>query len=150
RRPVFVQGTLADCGAVHHLHVARADWLGALGAHGGERLTVRKVAVVGGECTGKTALCQQLAAELPGLWVPEYLREFTQHFGRVPVAEDQGSILSEQIAREAVTVEKARRAALQWVACDSAPVATAIYSEMYFKDRSHYATATRHHASYAC
>jgi nicotinamide riboside kinase len=112
-------------------------------------MTTRKVAVVGGECTGKTVLCQTLAAELPGLWVPEYLREFVDRLGRAPRAEEQQGILAMQAEREAVAIEAAHRGDIDWVACDSAPIATAIYSEMYFADRSLYAPAARHHATYA-
>jgi len=112
-------------------------------------MTPRKVAVVGGECTGKTVLCQTLAAELPGLWVPEYLREFVDLIGRAPRAEEQQAILAMQAEREGEAIDAAKRGDIGWVACDSAPIATAIYSEMYFDERSLYETAARHHASYA-
>jgi nicotinamide riboside kinase len=111
-------------------------------------MTPRKVAVVGGECTGKTVLCQQLAAQLPGLWVPEYLREFVDQRGRAPRAEEQSLILAAQVEREAAVTDATLKAALRWVACDSAPIATAIYSEMYFNDLGLYAAAERHHAGY--
>jgi len=120
-----------------------------LDASGGRRMTPRKIAVVGGECTGKTVLCQALAARLPGLWVPEYLREFVERAGRAPVARDQATIFAAQVEREATIVDAAARSGLGWLACDSAPVMTAIYSEMYFNDRSLYAPGERHHASYA-
>jgi len=112
-------------------------------------MTPRKVAVVGAECTGKTVLCQALAAEMPGLWVPEYLREFVDRVGRAPLAEEQIAILAMQVEREAAATDAAKRDDIEWVACDSAPIATAIYSEMYFEDRGLYEEATRHHSSYA-
>lgn len=108
-----------------------------------------KVAVVGGECTGKTRLCEALAAQLPGLWVPEYLREFVEQRERAPRADDQATILATQIERESAAVAAAERNNLHWVLCDSAPIVTAIYSEMYFADKSLYAPAERHHATYA-
>lgn len=112
-------------------------------------MTPRKIAVVGGECTGKTLLCQALAQTLPGLWVPEYLREFVDQEARVPAQPDQAVILGAQIDREAGALAGAAQAGVGWVACDSAPIATAIYSAMYFADRSLDALAERHHASYA-
>lgn len=112
-------------------------------------MTPRKIAVVGGECTGKTVLCQALAETLPGLWVPEYLREFVDRNARVPLRQDQGFILDTQIRLEADALERARTATLAWVACDSAPIVTAIYSSMYFDDRSLDVVAERHHATYA-
>jgi nicotinamide riboside kinase len=112
-------------------------------------MTARKIAVVGGECTGKTLLCQALADALPGLWVPEYLREFVDRHARVPRQQDQAVILATQIRLEADAVARAAAVRMGWVACDSAPIATAIYSAMYFGDRSLEAIAERHHATYA-
>ena len=123
--------------------------MGALGARRAAGMTVRKVAVVGGECTGKSTLCERLAEELPGLWVPEYLREFTDRADRPPVAAEEAGVLAEQIAREASALDAARGAGLRWVACDSAPIATAIHAEMYFNDRGLFAAAASYHASYA-
>jgi nicotinamide riboside kinase len=108
-----------------------------------------KVAVVGGECTGKTRLCEALAALLPGVWVPEYLREFVEQRGRAPRAEDQATIFATQVERESAAVAAAERSNRRWVLCDSAPIMTAIYSDMYFADNSLYAPAERHHATYA-
>jgi nicotinamide riboside kinase len=108
-----------------------------------------RIAVVGGECTGKTSLCEALAAGLPGSWVPEYLREFVDRLGRAPQASEQASVLAAQIERERAAVDAAVRESLPWVVCDSAPIVTAIYSDMYFDDRSLFALAERHHADYA-
>ena len=38
----------------------------------------RLICLIGAECTGKTTLAQALAQQMAGLWVPEYLRQFTQ------------------------------------------------------------------------
>jgi nicotinamide riboside kinase len=111
-------------------------------------MTAWTVAVVGGECTGKTALCQALAARLPGLWVPEYLREFVDALGRPPLAAEQAVICTTQIERESGARLAAQREGMRWVAADSAPIATAIYSDMYFRDRGLYAFAADHHATY--
>src|SRR5215467_3293574 len=126
RRLVHLQRSLVDRDPLCHLRSPRTGRLDALGAGGSGRMTPRKVAVVGGECTGKTVLCQQLAARLPGLWVPEYLREFVDRRGRVPCAEDQPLIFAAQTEREAAATDAALKTALRWVACDSAPIATAI------------------------
>jgi nicotinamide riboside kinase len=112
-------------------------------------MTPRKIAVVGGECTGKTLLCQALAKTLPGLWIPEYLREFVDREARVPVQADQAAILDAQVRREGEALAAATQASVAWVACDSAPIATAIYSAMYFDDHSLHGLAERHHTTYA-
>jgi nicotinamide riboside kinase len=108
-----------------------------------------RVAVVGGECTGKTSLCQALGAQLPGPWVAEYVREFVDRFKRAPHAHEQAAILAAQIEREQAALDAAGRSGAGWVVSDSAPIMTAIYSELYFADRSLYAIAERHHAQYA-
>lgn len=115
-------------------------------AHG---MTPRKIAVIGGECTGKTVLCQALADTLPALWVPEYLREFVDRTARAPRRDEQALILDAQRAREDEAVARAVAEGIAWVACDSAPIATALYSRMYFDDAGLDELALRHHASYA-
>lgn len=109
---------------------------------------VRRIAIIGAECVGKTELAQRLAAELPGLWVAEYLREFCDRMARTPLPEEQPQILAQQIAREQAALSRAREAAIAWVLADSAPLVTAVYSELLFADTSLHAPAIAHHACY--
>ncbi len=109
----------------------------------------QKIAVIGGECTGKTALCQALAEALPAVWVPEYLREFVDQTARAPRRDEQALILGAQRAREDSALVRAVAGGVAWVACDSAPIATALYSRMYFDDDGLDELALRHHATYA-
>lgn len=111
-------------------------------------IAVRRVAIIGAECVGKTELAQQLAAELPGLWIAEYLREFCDRLGRTPTPEEQGHILAEQVAREDAALARARAEGIGWVLADSAPLVTAIYSEQLFGDRSLHDRARAHHRRY--
>jgi nicotinamide riboside kinase len=110
---------------------------------------VRRIAVIGAECVGKTALCEALAARLPGLWLPEYLREFCAAHARPPRRDEQARILATQVEREAATVADAARTGIGWVLCDSAPVITALCSVHYFDDHSLLAPALAHHRHYA-
>jgi nicotinamide riboside kinase len=112
------------------------------------RLAVRRIAVIGAECVGKTELAQQLAAVLPGLWIPEYLREFCERAQRTPRPEEQAGILAEQRSREAAALARAGAQRLRWVLADSAPLVTAAYSELLFADCTLYAAALAHHARY--
>jgi nicotinamide riboside kinase len=107
-----------------------------------------RIAVIGGECTGKTVLCEALAERLPGLWVPEFLREFVDARGRAPRSTEQAAIVATQVERERDALELARQGGVRWIVFDSAPIATAIYSSMYFGDASLLEAATRHHARY--
>lgn len=109
---------------------------------------VRRVAIVGAECVGKTELAQRLAELLPGHWIPEYLREFCDRLQRTPLRHEQWHILAEQRRREEEAIEQARASGLRWVLADSAPLTTAVYSELIFADLSLYGDAVAHHAHY--
>ena len=102
------------------------------GLHGGLR-----IALLGAESTGKTALAQALAqriAEDTGLrtaWVPEYLREWCDAAGRTPRVDEQAGIAAEQARRiDAAAAEH------EVVVCDTTPLMISIYSEFVFGDRS--------------
>ena len=107
------------------------------------------IALLGAECTGKTTLCQALAQALPGLWVPEALRDFVDAHGRPPQPAEQPALLAEQRAREEAAIARAAAQGLGWVLTDSAPVATALYSEQLFGDAGLRAAALSHHRRYA-
>lgn len=111
-------------------------------------MTIRRIAVIGAECVGKTELAQQLAQALPGLWIPEYLREFCDRLQRTPLPQEQAGIIAEQRRLEEEAIAAARRQDLRWVLADSAPLTTAVYSELLFADASLYEEAAAHHAVY--
>jgi nicotinamide riboside kinase len=111
-------------------------------------VAVRRIAVIGAECVGKTTLCEQLAHELPGDWIQEYLREFCVARGRTPAESEQAHILQVQIEREAQAEAAAAARGLGWLLCDSAPIVTATYSMQYFGDRSLLDAALAHHRRY--
>lgn len=107
-----------------------------------------RIAVIGAECTGKTTLCRELTLGQGGLWVPEYLREFVDAAGRPPLAHEQAALMAEQVAREDAALRAAETARHAIVAFDSVPLATALYSRLYFDDDSLLAAATTHHGRY--
>jgi nicotinamide riboside kinase len=109
---------------------------------------VRSVAIVGAECVGKTELAQRLGERLPGLWIPEYLREFCERAQRTPMPHEQADILAEQLRREDEAMARARCRQLEWVLADSTPLVTAIYSELLFDDVSLHERAIAHHTHY--
>jgi nicotinamide riboside kinase len=106
------------------------------------------IAVIGAECTGKTTLCRALADLRGGVWVPEYLREFVDATGRAPHAHEQAQVTAEQIAREAQARRRALDQGQPLLAFDSTPLATALYSQLYFDDGALLDAATRHQRSY--
>lgn len=96
-----------------------------------------RIAIVGAESTGKTALAEALAQRitvLTGLrctWVAEHLRAWCDAHGRTPRQDEQASIA----ARQQVLIDAAA-ADHDVVVCDTTPLMTAVYSERIFGDRS--------------
>jgi nicotinamide riboside kinase len=109
------------------------------------RLAMRRVAVIGAESTGKTALCRFLAQHLEGWSFDEPLRQWVEHYGRSPTANEQWEILQRQRQAEDQALLTAYRAGKHWVLCDSAPILTAVYSQFYFQDPVLMAQAIDHH-----
>ena len=87
-----------------------------------------RIAILGAESSGKSTLAATLAERLGTVWVPEYLREFVEKEGRVPVAGDQFLIASTQVAREHEAAARAKRV----MVCDTTPLMTVLYSRHYF------------------
>lgn len=96
-----------------------------------------RIAIVGAESTGKTALAQAAASRLahatglPVTWVPEVLREWCEREQRTPRLHEQAAIAEEQARRiDAAACVHAL------VLCDTTPLMTSVYSEFVFGDRS--------------
>jgi len=87
-----------------------------------------RVAILGAESSGKSTLAAALAERHGTVWVPEYLREFVETRGRVPVAGDQFFIAGTQVAREREASASARGVLI----CDTTPLMTVLYSRHYF------------------
>jgi nicotinamide riboside kinase len=107
-----------------------------------------RVAVIGAECTGKTTLCQALAQDAAGIWIPELLREFVETSGRVPSPSEQPLLIEEQVRREHKALAEAARRGATRVLIDSTPLVTALYSAMYYEDRTLLALASAHQRRY--
>lgn len=110
-------------------------------------LTALKVALLGAESTGKTALAAGIAAHwrargLAVHAVDEYLREWCDREGRTPRRDEQMGIAQEQ-ARRALRAPPG-----QWVIADTTPLMIAVYSDMLFDDPSLYGFAQQHQRHY--
>ena len=87
------------------------------------RKPARRLALLGGESSGKTTLAQALAAHLQTAWVPEYGRALWE---RVRHTLDVDQLL--HVARRQIELED--DAALQhggWIVCDTTPLTTLQY-----------------------
>lgn len=106
-----------------------------------------RIAILGAECTGKTQLAQALSTHLlashPSVtWVAEYLREWCDAHGRTPRAQEQAHIA--QLQMERILAHTATGIVL----CDTAPLMTAIYSELVFGDTALLAPAIQLHSHF--
>jgi len=107
------------------------------------------ICILGAESTGKTTLAQALAHHFDCPWVPEYLRQFCQHHGRTPTLAEQALVLERQRSAELEAQARAGQQGAGLVFCDTAPLLTAIYSELVFGDTSLHAKARTLHLNYA-
>ncbi|MBM3435986.1 MAG: ATP-binding protein, partial [Bacteroidetes bacterium] len=64
-----------------------------------ERL-VRRIAITGPECTGKSELAVRLAQHFKTLWIPEYAREFISKLKRPYTYDDILTIAKKQVTLE--------------------------------------------------
>jgi len=92
------------------------------------------IELLGGECTGKSSLAQDLALDLGALVVPEELRIFVDRFGRTPFHSEQSEIMDRQTRALDEAVRQAPADRL--IVADPAPAMTAVYSVQYFADES--------------
>ncbi len=106
---------------------------------------VRRIAVVGAESTGKTSLVLALSEQVGAVVVPEYLRQFVEQHGRVPTQDEQVALMQEQIRAEEAAVGQAASLGHPFVLCDSSAIMTAVYSHVYFGDRTLYDSALAYH-----
>ena len=94
---------------------------------------MRRIGLLGGECTGKTSLAGDIGRALPACVVTEQLRAFVDSHGRPPQRHEQrGLMLEQQEAEDAA----ARACRLGVLVADPAALMTAVYSLAYFDDDS--------------
>lgn len=60
----------------------------------------KKIVIIGPESTGKSTLCEQLAAHYKTKWVPEYAREYLMELGRPYTYDDLLRIAKGQLEQE--------------------------------------------------
>ena len=70
---------------------------------------IKKVVIIGPECTGKSELSEYLAGEFNTVWVKEYARTYLESLDRPYTPEDLPVIARGQLSREDALVQKANR-----------------------------------------
>ena len=107
------------------------------------------IALLGAESTGKSQLANGLAKALCSggrsvQLVSEYLREWCELHGRVPLQSEQSAIAKAQSDRIQASSERG----FDVVIADTTAVMTAVYSDYVFEDRGVYADAIGVHKIY--
>lgn len=94
-----------------------------------EKNSLLKIGVVGAESTGKSELCEKMAAHFNTLWVPEYAREYFNHSNIYKYSlQDLESILEQQLTWETEYSLKANKLLF----CDTTAITLKIWAELEF------------------
>ena len=93
------------------------------------RTDIKKVAVIGPECTGKSELSGYLANHFQTEWVPEYARGFLENLPRPYTEEDLLTIAHGQMRLEDTYLRSARNVLI----CDTNLYVIKIWSLFKFK-----------------
>jgi NadR type nicotinamide-nucleotide adenylyltransferase len=90
---------------------------------------IKKVAIIGPECTGKSELSQYLATELNTVWVNEYARQYIGNLDRPYAPEDLLTIAKGQLELEDLMAAKANRLLI----CDTNLYVISIWSNFKYR-----------------
>ena len=92
--------------------------------------SLKKVVIIGPECTGKTDLSQYLATHFKTEWVPEYARAFIDKLNRPYDKSDLTKIAHGQMRMEDEWMQSANRVLI----CDTNLIVIKVWSEQRFGD----------------
>jgi HTH-type transcriptional regulator, transcriptional repressor of NAD biosynthesis genes len=88
---------------------------------------VKRLALLGGESSGKTSLAQALAQALQTDWVPEYGRELWEKKRVILSVQDLVQVARTQVAREEEALKQPGPQSSGWLVCDTTPLTTLQY-----------------------
>lgn len=140
RRAVPISGTRIRSSPHEHRSFLSAEVYASL---------IARVALLGGESTGKSTLAEALAATLETAWVPEYGRELWETRQGQLTLEDMLHIGRTQAAREDVLARDAN----QVLVCDTTPLTTSLYSRELFAtvaDELQQLARRQYHVTFLC
>jgi NadR type nicotinamide-nucleotide adenylyltransferase len=93
---------------------------------------VKKIVIIGPESTGKSTLCQQLAAHFNTIWCAEYAREYLNTHGTKYNEIDLLKIAKGQLALEANALQTAQQQNKQLIFVDTDMQVMKVWSEYVF------------------
>lgn len=95
-------------------------------------MCLKKIVVNGPESTGKSSLCEALAAHFKTRWVPEYAREYLQTHGVAYTFEDLSRIARGQLALEDRLTARAEAEGHRLLFIDTDLYVIKVWSEFVF------------------
>jgi NadR type nicotinamide-nucleotide adenylyltransferase len=94
-----------------------------------ENRSIKKIAIIGAESTGKTDLCERLALRFNTTWVPEYARDYFNHSD----IYNYSLLDLERIAIKQMEWEEEKaKEANEVLFCDTALITLKIWAELEF------------------
>ncbi len=87
----------------------------------------RRLALMGGESSGKTTLARALAAQLQTLWVPEYGRQRWEELRETLSVAELLHVAQQQVAWEEQHALQGKVQSSGWLICDTTPLTTLQY-----------------------
>lgn len=100
--------------------------------------TIKKIVVVGPESTGKSTLCEKLAAHYNTIWVKEYAREYLLQHGTDYTFDNLLDVAKGQLALEEKGIEELEHK----LAAEGAHSPTTIHHSPLFIDTDQYVMKT--------
>jgi HTH-type transcriptional regulator, transcriptional repressor of NAD biosynthesis genes len=88
---------------------------------------IRRLALMGGESSGKTTLARALAAQLQTLWVPEYGRQRWEELRETLSVAELLHVAQQQVAWEDQHAQQDKVQSSGWLICDTTPLTTLQY-----------------------
>ncbi len=91
-------------------------------------MSIRKIAIVGPESTGKSTISPMLAEHYETVWVPEYAREYCEKLSAPCTWEDEINMFRGQLELEKELLPKANKILI----CDTTFITVKIWSDQMF------------------
>ena len=95
-------------------------------------MSLKKIVVNGPESTGKSSLCEALAAHYQTCWVPEYARHYLETRGAAYTLDDLSRIARGQVALEDDMTAKAEALGHHFLFIDTDLYVMKVWSEFVF------------------
>jgi nicotinamide riboside kinase len=86
---------------------------------------IRRICIIGAECTGKTTLAKMLSARFGEPWVPEFARNYLDNLGRPYEQNDLVKIAEGQLEQEQALEQNSRTLLI----CDTNLLVIKVWSE---------------------